>query len=1088
MVRFFLAAAVVLAAPLEIGAAGSEPDQEHTRFATLSDIELVQRLTDEKDRPRAFYELSRRGRPDKWKDFGSFEAEHYNSTVVVCPQEKPGESIYLVLYGYLNGVETPSSDDYVVRNASELFPTSATGQSRPTEKEPAIAAFTAAGRLITPFGGDNLLTGLLGDVNADGVIERVDSMDYAKEVNNATVLTVSAVKAKAQPLLAVVINLGAAEWTYRLRDLNGDGISEIEAGPRGADGLIPKAVWTWDTAKRVYVGPNGKTGDHFRVINGAAIWKELKRLKASKVSFPKDSEAVGEKAPWPEESSTPVPTPPLPIEPYRYASLKNATDADVLRFMSRGKNEFYREADQVRNRLPHGFWTMEPKAAALALVEANRSERHRATYRLAIDDRDNAQPPPRFTISFSDSSSRCYNAVDGHYFLRVDPEESYLAFARSWSGGVVFYNAVYDQPAFDMRICQVPYQDARRIAEIIWWLDRIRSRAVQASDTAASSPTTAEVSRIISTGDGTGYLAMRSENRLLIEYSYTLWSASLAERWDGEYNHQALLNFAGYVVADLLTTRLDKEWSRFEPTEQRPLELRETSPPMYAEEEKKRLHDFSERFLGWFSPSQEKISLPIVCEAVTWAGEFAVPSTVSRLKEIEAALPPPKRPKRPYSEVSAEQANLPDISTITDPKRLKQVEQRRAALNSEIDAISHEFESAQPDTLRRIIRLSLRKLAVATDLKRLSALAVSSEDEGQWALQRLAQVDRKRYADALETLLRATKGKWSRQFFAELARVDPERATALARNYPPAKNGALTISAFLQLARAGNIPDEKARIATVIKVLHDPKTGWEERWRAIDALVPPDAHLHYPGREIDDALLRLLDRRPGSEKVDFAPERACMALAARGRTEYFDRIFMQLEAKKSHYIEILRALTRLALKEPQRFNSRLVAAIKPELSNTNVSVPDLFWVIWSANLAELQSDLERLATHNTDEYEDKKAQSSGGEISPVAGRFHLARKILALWREPDAVTRGRLLTAFAASDVFECCLEPDPEKLVRLKAEMNRVSLELSGDEKKTLAAFADALAANPKMVDDERADPEMVRKAMAFARAELRL
>ncbi len=42
-----------------------------------------------------------------------------------------------------------------------------------------------------------------------------------------------------------------------------------------------------------------------------------------------------------------------------------------------------------------------------------------------------------------------------------------------------------------------------------------------------------------------------------------------------------------------------------------------------------------------------------------------------------------------------------------------------------------------------------------------------------------------------------------------------------------------------------------------------------------------------------------------------------------------------------------------------------------------------------------------------EEYEDAKAYRSGGEASTVTERFHLARKIAALWSEEDAFARTR---------------------------------------------------------------------------------
>jgi hypothetical protein len=1053
-----------------------QSDPEQPSFTTLSGKELVKQLADDQTRPRAFYELMRRAQPGRHKDFSAFESHHYNSRVVVCPQDKPDDPIYLVLYGFLETEEPASSDRYGIEKANELFPPFAPTS---TEKNPAIEAFTSDGRLIHPFGGNNSLEGTLADINADGAIERVDSMMYGSEFQNAIVLTVSAVKLEAQPLLCVVLNWGDDEWTYRVNDQDGDGISEIEAGPRVATGLIPKAVWKWDPSKRTYAGPTGKAGDHFRVINGAAVWEELKRLKAAKLSFPKDAEAISRDEIVSTETPTPTPAPSAgPAIPNHYVSLKNASDPDLFRFMGEGKSEFYRKLDATHTRLPEDFWTTNAKAAALAYVEANRSEKHRAQYRIAIDDRDKAKPPPRCMIAYSDVSPRCYNAVDTHYFLRVDPEESYLASAGSAASGVTFYNAVYDQPVFDLRICRLSYEDARKIADTIWWLDRVRSRENQTSDS---------TSRIISTGDGSSHLVVRVDSRPLIERQGSQWSDHIAERWVDDYTPEVFMNFAGFLLAKVLPEHLGKGWSRFEPAEQRPFEMRQTSRPELPDEQRKRLLDFSDQFLDWFSPGEEKISFAIVSEAARLSGEFGISSRAARLREIEASLPNPAPKKRTYSEVSAELAKLASPSDVNDPKKRKKVEARRAALEAEENAIYREFESVHPDHLRANISLALRKLATVSDLEKLRRLAVSSADEGQWALQRLAQVDQKRYADALEELTRKTGDKWKRQFFDELIRADPARAAAMARALAPDKKDALAIPAFLHLRATGAVPDERKRIATIVNLLLDPRTDWLERGQAIDALVPEQDPLHYPEPEIDNALLRVLE--PGNkDSVDYAQAKACRALAARGRSEHFERIVHHLENDDFHYGWIAGALARIAQLDPARFNSQLFALVRPNLSKTNKSIPEIFWAIWSADIREAQPDLERLATQDPSEYENEKASSSGGAVSQVRGRFHLARKIVSLWSEPDPLTQAKLLATFGAMNVFVCCLEPQPERLTRLKMEMNRVSETLSPDAKASLSRFLEAIDSNPDALDPGRLDLNTVRKAVGFARKELRL
>jgi hypothetical protein len=725
--------------------------------------------------------------------------------------------------------------------------------------------------------------------------------------------------------------------------------------------------------------------------------------------------------------------------------------------------------------LPENFWGIDPKSAALALVDANRTEYHRAHYQIAIDDRDKAEPPTRCSIMFEAASPRDYEAVERHYFLKVDPDDSYLALAGSSSGGVVFYNAVFDQPVFDMRICPLSYDDARKVAQVIWWLDRVRSRIVRTDSRNNISGSSA---------DWSGHVIMRVQDRAVIDDAKVLAGRT------GDYKPETFVSFADFLISNALPARLGKQWSQFEPTEQRPSELRQESAPEYTAAERKRLRGFSERFLSWFNPQQERISFSIVTVAAQFAGSFGIVADASRLHEIEVALPPPAPPKRSFDQVRADQDKLPWPFDVKNPKERKRVERQRAALDAERDAIYYEDVSGSPDLLRKALVSSQRKLETAGNLERLSALAISNSPEQQWALQCLAEVDRKRYADALESWVRKARGNWPRQFFAELVRVDPARAATIAREIPPDKIEPLTISGFLLLQKAGALTDENLRVATIIKILHNPKSGWEERDRAIEALVPPNEPQRYPSTDIDGALLKLFDPEQFDEKMTFTRDHACQALALRGRTEYFERIAEQLEKNRDSlsFGYILEALTLLAQRDPARFNPRLAAIIKPHLSHTNSSVPELLWAIWGADVRQLQSDVEHLATHDPDEYQDIKASSSGGNASDVTGRFHLARKIASLWSETDPLTEARLLVAFGASEAEELFRNPHPERLARLKTEMNRIADKLPAEQKDGLRKLATAIASTPGIVDNASVDPEMLHKGTAFARNELHL
>ena len=71
----------------------------------------------------------------------------------------------------------------------------------------------------------------------------------------------------------------------------------------------------------------------------------------------------------------------------------------------------------------------------------------------------------------------------------------------------------------------------------------------------------------------------------------------------------------------------------------------------------------------------------------------------------------------------------------------------------------------------------------------------------------------------------------------------------------------------------------------------------------------------------------------------------------------------QLEATDApNYGSILGALTQLSQREPNRFNSRLLTLVKPQLTNTNKFVSEFTWRSGRRTCASLRPDLERLAT------------------------------------------------------------------------------------------------------------------------------
>jgi hypothetical protein len=356
-------------------------------------------------------------------------------------------------------------------------------------------------------------------------------------------------------------------------------------------------VYKWDKVKKAYSGPAGEEGEHFRILNTAdtglireidlfgnkGVFREFDRLRSANLTFPMDPDFVAEPLriddPW-VRWNLQKPSAKDVSKPYSYASLRSLTHEDTVLYMSKGKSMRDLEVEKIlKTRIPTDFWALNPKAAALATANQNRYPDHQMRFRLALDDRDGRMPPDNCSVAFTDVSDNSYNAIERHYFIRVDPKSSYLAYARSWSGGIVYFNFVTDQPAFDLRYCELSYEEASHIAQTIWWLNRVRSSGAASDGIGAG----------LSSADGKGSLTVRNERGdVVFKLDATMRAGQVSERWRANYNPETCLNLSAFLIAGVLTDRLGDRWSRFEPKPSQDTRARRTDAPRYEQDERER--------------------------------------------------------------------------------------------------------------------------------------------------------------------------------------------------------------------------------------------------------------------------------------------------------------------------------------------------------------------------------------------------------------------------------------------------------------------------------------------------------------------
>ena len=284
------------------------------------------------------------------------------------------------------------------------------------------------------------------------------------------------------------------------------------------------------------------------------LWRQLGQFKREKLTFPVDPEAkdtgrtamVGiggdrQGGDTPEDEN---PSPP-PAKPYRRATLKGLTNPQIVAYMGQGKMPWdYDRERVVPTRLPQDFWTLPAKQAAAALVEINRTEKHRRKYRLAIDDRDGRQPPDACSIHYSHRPHWSLFTCDPSYFLRVDAEKAYLTYAGATGLRVRLSSIVEDQPTYDLRYAALSWKDAKHVADVIWWLRHVRTWNPFEDSSREMS---------YSSADGRGALRLHSPRGVEVKVGGKVWACdAISERWQGHFGEETLVNFVDYLLQNAL--------------------------------------------------------------------------------------------------------------------------------------------------------------------------------------------------------------------------------------------------------------------------------------------------------------------------------------------------------------------------------------------------------------------------------------------------------------------------------------------------------------------------------------------------------
>ena len=1065
----------------------------------------------------------------EWNDRAKFAARHQSLEVRELPTDAPDGVRVLVIF---DGDPPFSFDAWPAESEARVF--------APKPGEPLIPfrevnyyRFTADGHAIDGANAEMCWNASVGDFNNDG---RIDIIEYKggngipgldSEASAGLEFSYAVIRPagrKEHPVFAVLYDTHPRDrvevepWAGQLIDEDGDGVFDFQIGPRIEGRIKPEVTFVWNAARGTWVGPEAGKGAHFRTLDPANVADDIQRIaRAGGLGYaaelkPKD-ERVGGRSDTIEGLAENLSADEV-SKPYRYASLAGLTDEQVLDWMVRRRTVWDVAAERMdaAAHLPK-LWELDPKAAALAYALAHRPPATRANSRHTMDDLDDHAAPDEGTVTVSDGPSGCF-APSGAFvhMLHCAPGDSYLIFAGSirrwWNVSLLGRRTV-----FDFRKVPLSDAEARQALQIVWWLSRVRARPPGGPD---------GESGMSSTSDGFASVQVDTPRTTLrID----------AKRFDGsrgsmiaignesdDYDQTAFLNLVVYFFNHDLAEHLGARWPEFEMWE-REKALPGSDP--YPPGERERIEHLSAEWVRMFL--RHEMPHEVASVALEAVREFGLKSLRADVARMAGVLPPPTPAEQRFRALDAAMANwkmkhgakgtdisdvygrahppdpngtatttpglelLADASPVPkpsppDPKSPKPKSDPRYAefdaLYTEQEALSMKRQPAEGDIarLRDAIATTLRQLDSWNDARALGRWALEDEMGCALAIPRLAQIDRKRACEVL------------RHYAAILpAGRRDDFQTALENETGEIPKNECTSA---RLARKAKLAP--ADITALLKILRDAKSSIEVRQSALRTLVPPGAPGKYPSPEIDRVLLGS-DATKGSG-FDLIGELAD-ALALRLGPKAWDRLVelsvLAVENNLPKFCDVVPALTLLAQRNPALFREPLARLLEPQFTETNGDLDTMFWSAWRAELRVLKPALEKVATSSTDDAEGSRASSYSSEKSPVNGRFHLARQIVSIWNEEDALTGARLLVAFGIAhpdEVMDNGAEP-------MRAHLQAVAELLDAEQRATVLAFHTRSASSyvvqssfrPASFSDRTVDPVRAFSALLHSTFEQR-
>jgi hypothetical protein len=942
-------------------------------------------------------------------------------------EQADGNPPFYVLTGEKNYRSSfRSFSDYEVKNPEEIFGANRKKffvQRQPsltTIYESVVYIFDHKGAEIHPFGGNNYIDGgYLYDFNGDGILDRAESTHFGLDDvpdHELEVLEILTVEPKPRELLKVVFNWhpfsdgDANDWTYRCTDVDADGKPEIRFGPaKPRAGENPDAfVFRWDTALQQFTAGEIPKGSHILVMKKSDSLESI--AAAGGLGYPLvGGSAGGEKSGVAQSAQN----------PFQYQSFTNRPDQELAAFFKGAsrRDDFSGAEGSTPNTIPEEFFSMEPKQAALALAEANRTAAHRGDFQLALDDRHGTALPASGWMLYSWSSSGCYSLSTELYAIHFGVADPVLLQFGYNTIGVVGRNQWADQPAHSAKIVKLSPKEATFLAETLFWLDRIRSLDLRRNSDSSFSG-------LSCSADGHAQMQLHTSSgapRKLAEG--TFWMAHpVSARWEGNYDRQVGANLAGIFLLQGVPRLLQDRWQKQnhpEPHSLRTATEERLRDRLGADARKQLQADFAAILA---MDSVNPLATDIIVEIAEAASQESLVTLMPALQNQLNALAPVSAEEKEY-EVLAKRFENPfdDI-----PKEQKQAHDRLLALREKRNL-------SRDSTLRQPLTDAVEKLRMASDPKLLQKAVREKSANARWALTLLRRAEPATWGAIVAADFPAADAENKQTILSTLIAGHPPAAAALLATFSEKQRRQfiLEIAAYHQI----HAPDQIAKdIPLIIRFMADRKENIYRRGEAM-ALLPK---LPLSPSQLAECtkLLHAEIKNPQIGEYSFTTiGSALTALAALPNPEkHLDFLLSISDLHKKEFSDAYDAIDVMTRTNPQR-EKILADFLRTQFIESAGMMNQHFASALRDDLRSLSKDIAAFASESPAFEDGDGSYYSGGNFkSPVGQRYHIAREITALWSEKNPQTLARLWIAFVAAHPRYFSLENGDTSLKNLAA------------------------------------------------------